>query len=238
MLLYPPPGSSYHRKCSWLQFWVRVVGEGGEGESFGSGGFGSGGWGWSEWSGACVGGSGKLPTNDFFAARQQQRDLTLSLATHLLRKLSFEEWLQPESSRLKWTFGVEGFEQKIWEEISKVYVHWSLSHHTSSLPSVLIKKGAFMRRQKDIVRRSFSPLPVLLLLLYMASYFFPKGWQLFGQNQPLHLLANAKMQHGSLWWKIGFNLASACLKYYLYSNISACLKYYISSNISACLKYS
>ena len=42
-------------------------------------------------------GAGNLPTNDFFAARQQQRDLTLSLATHLLRKLSFEEWLQPES---------------------------------------------------------------------------------------------------------------------------------------------
>ena len=129
--------------------------------------------------------------------RQQQRDLTLSLSQHtcsanyLLRNGC-------NQSRLKWTFGVEGFEQKIWEEISKVYVHWSLSHHTSSLPSVLIKKGAFMRRQKDIVRRSFSPLPVLLLLLYMASYFFPKGWQLFGQNQPLHLLANAKMQHGSL----------------------------------------
>ena len=84
---------------------------------------------------------------------------------------------------------------------------------------------------QDIFRSPFGPslcgqCPQLPL---MPSYkqrrqgiimFFPKEQQLFGQNQPLHLLANAKMQHGSLWSKIGFSLTSN-----ISSNILTSLKY-------------
>ena len=58
-------------------------------------------------------GAGNLPTNDFFAhPPTAKRPHSLSLShTHLLSKLSFEEW-QPKSSPLKWTLRVGGATKK------------------------------------------------------------------------------------------------------------------------------
>lgn len=186
-----------------------------------SGGWGSGAvGGWSEVV-ALVG--GWQVANQRFLRRPPtaKRPHSPSLATHLLTKLSWEE-CQLKSSPLKRTLGVS-WSLKIWEdiwEVSKVHLNFPLYLQSCQT----LQHQWSIRRRKEAANIVCGPFsPSLYAGHYLQLFHGCTAWyyhdffqtpELFGQKQALHLLANAKMQHGSTWSKIGFNLASASTQIY------------------------
>ena len=109
-------------------------------------------------------GAGKVPTNHFFAhPPTAKRPHSLSLATHLLSKLCFEE-CRPINSYLNWTETVCGWEgsEKMWEDCLKSIFPFLVITKVSNFFTKCLHQGSIRMFMEgvDNVHRTFSAAPL------------------------------------------------------------------------------